>query len=122
MDRKARLYSLLRHPTKPKLFGGNIGISRADYEAVNGYDENFEGWGCEDDDLRLRLRQAGVRVHSILRWTRTYHLWHPRGETTPEQWKEGANVGYLTRGRRPTRCHNGLWKLDENTTQGFKAA
>ncbi len=52
MHRKARLYNWMRHPTKPKLFGGNVGIYRRDYEHVNGYDENFRGWGCEDDDLR----------------------------------------------------------------------
>ena len=45
LDLKSRLYHLIRHPTKPKLFGGNVGIHRADYEVVNGYDEKFEGWG-----------------------------------------------------------------------------
>ncbi|HHN73607.1 MAG TPA: glycosyltransferase, partial [Acidobacteria bacterium] len=61
VHRKARLYNLLRHPTKPKLFGGTISIWKKDYERVNGYDERFEGWGCEDDDLRLRLKKAGLR-------------------------------------------------------------
>lgn len=107
-DRKARLQSLLRHPTKPKLFGGNIGISRSDYEAVNGFDEQYVGWGCEDDDLRLRLRQAGMRIRSILRWTRTYHLRHPPGVTKPAAWREGANTEYLLRTERPARCVRGL--------------
>ncbi len=69
LDRSSRFYRLIRHPTKPKLIGNNVGIWRSDFERVNGYDENFEGWGCEDDDLRYRLRQAGVAVESILRWT-----------------------------------------------------
>lgn len=108
MDRKSRFYEWIRHPTKPKLFGGNVGIHRSDYEDINGYDEAFEGWGCEDDDLRLRLRQAGKRIRSILRWTRTYHLWHPMGSTTPKQWKDGANVSRLKRNQIPTRCERGL--------------
>jgi glycosyltransferase involved in cell wall biosynthesis len=113
LDRKSRLYNLLRHPTKPKMFGGNIGIFRTDYEAVNGYDENFVGWGGEDDDLRLRLRQSGRQIRSILRWTRTYHLWHPPGTTTPCRWREGANVAYLRRpGSRPTKCLRGLCNID----------
>ena len=58
--RKGRFYQWIRHPTKPKLFGNNVGVWRSDYERINGYDENFQGWGCEDDDLRLRLRRAGV--------------------------------------------------------------
>lgn len=108
MDYKARWYAAWHHPLKPKLFGGNVGIWRSDYESVNGYDEEFEGWGCEDDDLRLRLRAAGIRIRSILRWTCTYHLWHPPAESTPPTWKDGANVAYLNRADRPVRCRRGL--------------
>jgi glycosyltransferase involved in cell wall biosynthesis len=108
MDRKARLYCWLRHRSRPKLFGGNVGIAREDYERVNGYDEQFQGWGCEDDDLRMRLRRAGIRIESILRWTRTYHLWHPAGETTPAEWRQGKNVGYLRSKGRPVFCCRGL--------------
>jgi glycosyltransferase involved in cell wall biosynthesis len=108
MHRKARWYCWLRHPTKPKLFGGNVGIFRSDYERVNGYDENFQGWGCEDDDLRLRLRAAGIGIHSILDRTWTFHLWHPPGESTPTRWRDGANVDYLLRKHRPAFCHHGL--------------
>jgi GT2 family glycosyltransferase len=108
--RAARFYRLIRHPRKPKLIGNNIGIWRADFERVNGYDENFQGWGCEDDDLRCRLRAAGVRIESILRWTHTYHLWHPTDSTAPARWKQGANVSYFLRKGRLTRCRNGLAK------------
>jgi GT2 family glycosyltransferase len=114
MARRARFYNWIHHPTKPKLFGGNIGMFRADYERLNGYDENFRGWGCEDDDLRLRIRAAGMKIRSILKATCTYHLWHPRGETTPERWRQGANVAYLQREDRPSRCENGLSKYRSN--------
>src|SRR4051812_3293406 len=46
---RASFYSFIGDPRRPKLLGGNLGIARGDYERVNGYDENFEGWGCEDD-------------------------------------------------------------------------
>jgi glycosyltransferase involved in cell wall biosynthesis len=110
MARKARLYQWLRHPTKPKMSGNNVGIWRADYERVNGYDENFEGWGCEDDDLRLRLRRTGVRIDSILPWTFTYHMWHPLDVTRPAEWRQGQNVAYLNRQGALARCCNGLVK------------
>ncbi len=103
-------YSFINHSEKPKLYGGNIGIHRSDYELVNGYDENFVGWGCEDDDLRLRLRQAGVRVESILGRTCTYHLWHPKTPSAPATWNEGQNTSYLLRPCRLTRCGRGLTK------------
>lgn len=112
--RKAWFYNLIRHRAKPKLVGNNIALWRKDYERVNGYDERFVGWGCEDDDLRLRLKRAGVRVESILGITFTYHLWHPPHESTPERWREGANVSYLRRPIRMTRCREGLKKLAED--------
>jgi glycosyltransferase involved in cell wall biosynthesis len=113
LKRQARaswFYRLLRHPTKPKLIGNNVGIWRADFERINGYDENFQGWGCEDDDLRFRLRRSGVHVESILPWTHTFHLWHPNEPSLPALWKQGANVNYLLRKGRLTRCRNGLEK------------
>jgi glycosyltransferase involved in cell wall biosynthesis len=102
------LYNLLRHPTKPMLVGNNVGVWRADYEMVNGYDENFQGWGCEDDDLGYRLRAAGLRIQSILNKTYTYHIWHPTDATFPSTWREGANVSYLKRANRAIRCEKGL--------------
>jgi hypothetical protein len=107
---QASFYSLLRDPTRPKLLGGNIGIARADYERVNGYDENFRGWGCEDDDLRLRLRAAGVGVASISWWTHAFHLWHPKTPSAPQTWRQGSNVDYFQRPVRLTRCLAGLKK------------
>ena len=109
-DRKSRLYSLIRHRSKPKLLGGNVGVWRSDFERVNGYDEDFVGWGCEDDDLGNRLRRVGLRIESIVRWTRAYHLWHPPDATAPARWREGANVNRLLRADRPVYAQNGLHK------------
>jgi glycosyltransferase involved in cell wall biosynthesis len=118
-DRKARWYNMLRHRSKPKLLGGNVGIWRSDFERVNGYDEDFEGWGCEDDDLGYRLRKAGLRIESIMRWTRAYHLWHPADTTAPARWREGANVPRLLRGNRPAFATNGLRKADQAEWTGL---
>ncbi len=107
-DRKARFYRFIHHPTKPKLTGGNLGVWRQDFERVNGFDENFEGWGGEDTDLGLRLRRVGVSIDSILRWTYTYHLWHPPDATAPKKIRDGLNHRYLNRRCRLTRCMNGL--------------
>jgi glycosyltransferase involved in cell wall biosynthesis len=108
--RKAQFYSFLGYKYKPKLVGNNFAVWRSDFERVNGFDENFCGWGQEDDDLGLRLRQAGVRLKSILRWTRSYHLWHPRDPSTTVCWRDGVNVPYFLRRGRLTRCRNGIVK------------
>ncbi len=38
---------------------GLLVVARADCDAVGGYDEAFEGYGCEDHDMIERLRMAG---------------------------------------------------------------
>jgi hypothetical protein len=110
MDWKARFYSFMRHRRRPKLYGGDFGIWRRDYEAVNGFNEDFTGWGCEDDEFAVRLRRSGVRIRSIIRWTRTFHLWHPPVPSYPGSWKRGANVEKLWReiARTNPRCERGL--------------
>lgn len=110
MDWKARFYALVRHPLRPKLYGGDFGMWRSDYEAVNGFNEEYRGWGCEDDEFRVRLKRAGIHIRSILRWTRTYHLWHPPTPSFPRRWQEGDNVDRLRREASQTssRCEHGL--------------
>lgn len=117
LAQKARVYSWLNHRTKPKLLSGNVSLARADFERVNGFDEAFVGWGCEDDDLGLRLRAAGVRVASILHQTHTYHLWHPKAPSVPSTWREGANVDYLHRRGKLVRCAAGLQKRTRGELQ-----
>lgn len=60
----------------PKLRGGVSAINRADYEAVNGYDENYQGWGNEDDDLGRRLYAAGIQGRNPFYTEFPLHLFH----------------------------------------------
>jgi len=106
--RKAWWHAMLRHPTKPRLAGGNCGMWRHDFEAVNGCDERFVGWGQEDDDLGLRLRAAGVRLESILDRTWSMHVWHPVDTSATPRWRDGVNVPYFLRRGRLKRCRHGL--------------
>ena len=43
-------------------YGFFFGVSRADFERVNGFDLRFTGWGGEDEDIAERLRQARPRL------------------------------------------------------------
>jgi glycosyltransferase involved in cell wall biosynthesis len=105
---KDHFYQSIGHSGKPKLTGCNFGVWRSDFERVNGFDECFVGWGCEDDDLAQRLRASGIRIVSIVRHARLYHMWHPTDVTAPPKWSEGRNVAYFQRPNKPTRCVRGL--------------
>lgn len=54
----------------------NMGLWRADFERVNGFDTSFRGWGHEDADLVLRMFHAGVRRKNGFFATEVFHLWH----------------------------------------------
>jgi len=62
---------------RPKVRGGAFGVSREDLVRVNGFDENYVGWGAEDDDLGRRLYRAGVVGRTVFRDEFPLHLWHP---------------------------------------------
>lgn len=106
--RKAWWHAALRHATKPRLAGGDFGVWRDDFLAVNGFDERFVGWGQEDDDLGLRLRALGVKLESILDRTWSLHVWHPVDASATPRWRDGANVPYFLRRGRLTTCRHGL--------------
>jgi GT2 family glycosyltransferase len=105
---KDQLYQAIGHPKKPKLTGSNIAVWREDFQRINGFDERFVGWGCEDDDLADRLRASGVRIASILGSTHVFHMWHPPDPSRPKKWSDGTNVDKLLRQDKPTRCVVGL--------------
>lgn len=101
-------YQVARHANRPKLVGWNMAVWRDQLERVNGFDEQFRGWGCEDDDLAARLRRSGARVATVLGYTHAYHLWHPPHSSTPQQWQDGPNVAYFRRPVVLTRCLDGI--------------
>ena len=111
LARKSRFYEFIRHPFKPKLIGNNVGIWRDDYgRRVNGYDENFAGWGCEDDDLGFRLRCAGSGFAPSYRGPMPFISGIATKLTQPNRWREGVNVNYLLQNGRLICCRNGLMK------------
>jgi GT2 family glycosyltransferase len=101
-------YQFVRHANRPKLVGWNMAVWRDQLERINGFDEQFCGWGCEDDDLASRLRRSGARIATALGYTCGYHLWHPPHSTTPQQWSQGPNVAYFQRPVVLTRCLEGI--------------
>ena len=89
--------------------GGHFSIHREDIEHVNGYDENFVGWGGEDEDLGIRLVKAGIYGRSAIRYARALHVWHPK-QIGDRHWEEGPNIEYFRRRNAPFFCEKVLKK------------
>ena len=62
----------------------NFGVWYRDFEAVNGFDETFSGWGHEDADLVLRLHRHGCRRKNGHLATEVFHLWHRENSRADE--------------------------------------
>ena len=62
----------------------NLALWRDDFLKVGGFDETFEGFGCEDVDLCLRLLRAGLKRKSLEHLEPVLHLFHGRKEVIPE--------------------------------------
>jgi GT2 family glycosyltransferase len=60
-----------------RAYGFLVGLRRADFERVNGYDTRYVGWGEEDVDLAMRLRRLGLRCGHAGAPATVVHLWHP---------------------------------------------
>jgi len=54
----------------------NMGLFKSDFMAVNGFNEEFTGWGREDSEFVVRLFNFGLkrRTHSFM--AICFHLWH----------------------------------------------
>ncbi|KAL0277459.1 UNVERIFIED_CONTAM: hypothetical protein PYX00_004726 [Menopon gallinae] len=46
----------------PTFVGGILIIKREDFEQVNGMSNKYWGWGLEDDEFYVRLRDAGIHI------------------------------------------------------------
>ncbi len=85
----------------------NMSFFKKDIIAVNGFNEDFEGWGNEDSELACRFFKYGLfkKVHPFM--AVCFHLWHPTNKAA-----ENFNRQLLERTLSSDRyfCENGLLK------------
>lgn len=62
----------------------NLALWKNDFLRVNGFDEQFEGWGYEDSDLVIRLIHAGIKRKEGRFAVPVLHLWHPHNDKTKQ--------------------------------------
>jgi hypothetical protein len=101
---KNAFYVAIRKKGRPHNMGLNMALPRSAYVAINGYDNEFRGWGRADGDLRERLRAAGVRPFSVWDQAIVFHLHHPPDATKALK----ANEAYSERREIPVRCPSGF--------------
>jgi hypothetical protein len=50
-----------RYNDNEKYFGGIVAFSKEQYEKINGFPNNFWGWGGEDDEMYNRTKKVGFQ-------------------------------------------------------------
>jgi hypothetical protein len=61
---------------KPKLLGGHFSCDLDLYLKLNGFDEEYQGWGFKDDEFARRAAKLGARVALGVDTVIAWHLWH----------------------------------------------
>jgi glycosyltransferase involved in cell wall biosynthesis len=89
-----------------EIHGCNMAFWKANAIQVNGYNEDFVGWGPEDKEFVVRLINSGFNKRFIKMGAMVYHLWHP--ENTKAQLKENELIFKDSIVLNKTKCKNGL--------------
>jgi hypothetical protein len=76
---------------------------------VNGYDEFYHGWGAEDTDIHIRLRNLGLTIKFYNKSVLIKHQWHPKAYRSKNSTKpfhsmlERINSSYMVNTQRTKR-------------------
>lgn len=77
------------------------------FHLIRGYDEHYEVWGSEDDDLMRRFRYLGLRPQVLDSGSFYLHQWHPKFEGVPDsEQAEAARRNYAYFGRNHSIVRN----------------
>ncbi len=65
------------------------------YHKMHGYDEKYELWGYEDNDLIRRFLRIGLNINVIKNKSFYLHQWHPPGYCAKDKGKILENLRYF---------------------------
>lgn len=71
----AKRYKSYNHISS-KLRGCNISFWKKNFIAINGYNEDFEGWGMEDSEMAIRLHNNGFIAKRLRYIGIVFHIYH----------------------------------------------
>ncbi|MGC3945849.1 MAG: glycosyltransferase [Chryseolinea sp.] len=88
--------------------GANMAFWRSDAIAVNGFNEDFVGWGREDSEFVARMLHAGYRKFHLKFAGFAYHLFHP--ESRRDMLADNDQILADVVAHHHVRCKNGIDK------------
>ncbi|AWX14691.1 glycosyl transferase [Mergibacter septicus] len=108
--------NMLLHQEKSDYYKGirgcNMGFFRQDALAINGFNNDFVGWGREDSEFVARLFNAGVKRRDIRFAAIAYHLYHHEAQRDALPDNDQRLKAAIE--QKIIRCQNGIEQLQEN--------
>ena len=95
-------------PMSKKVRGCNLSYWKADYIAVNGYNEDLFGWGREDTELVVRMVNNGVFGKRLKFRGIVFHIWH--NEFSKDRLSNNHEIQAETIAQKKVWCNNGIDK------------
>ncbi|WP_104697549.1 MULTISPECIES: glycosyltransferase family 2 protein [unclassified Helicobacter] len=88
--------------------GCNMAFYKEDAYAINGFNEDFIGWGREDSEFVVRFLNAGGEMRKLKFYALAYHLYHQ--ENSRNMLKENHQIYIQSIEQSKKWCKNGLLK------------
>ena len=101
----ARLFSFTSRRL-PGIRTCNFAFWRQDALAINGFNEEFLGWGREDSEFTARLLNSGIRRQNLKFLALCYHLYHPMN--TRDRLSINDTILQQTVARQSRWCEQGI--------------
>uniref|UniRef100_A0A8C9FG25 Beta-1,4-galactosyltransferase n=1 Tax=Pavo cristatus TaxID=9049 RepID=A0A8C9FG25_PAVCR len=99
-------------------FGGVTALTRDQFSKVNGFSNNYWGWGGEDDDLRIRVEMQKMRVMrpsaDVARYTMIFHNRDHGNEENRERMKLLRQVSRTWKTDGLNSCSYRLLSVEHN--------
>ncbi len=92
--------------------GCNMGFYKADCEAINGFNEEFIGWGREDSEFVARFLFGGGEFRRLKFGAIAYHIYHD--ENTRNMLESNHRIYLQTIHDKKTSCVYGMRNLDSS--------
>ena len=89
-----------------EIHGCNMAFWREDAIEVNGYNEDFKGWGPEDKEFVARLLNAGKEKRFLKLGGLVFHIHHPVNQK--ENLKNNVDIFEFTKRNKVKFCKNGI--------------
>jgi glycosyltransferase involved in cell wall biosynthesis len=90
----------------------NLAFYKQDCININGFNNDFEGWGREDSEFVVRLLNNGVQRKNVRFNLIQFHLWHDESPRSSLEINNQILEDALNNQRR--WCENGINSLEKN--------